>query len=295
MRTHDVAILGCGPAGIAAAIQLKRMGEEPLVLEASRVGGLLLSANLVENYPGFPDGLSGAELVDRMRLHLERHVPEVLFEEVVRLDYEESFRITTGERELRCPVVLIASGTRPRQPEGLDISGEVKGRVFSEIHPLNSVRERRIAIVGSGDAAFDYAINLAGRNKVTILNRSERPRCLPVLRDRADRIASIGYRARTAPREVKSGDRDTVELKCQSPEGEVTIPADYVLLAIGREPRLDFVGEGLKGRMEGLRKAGLLYLIGDVARGMMRQTAIAVGDGVRAAMSAGEKLKELRG
>ncbi|MFC1800250.1 NAD(P)/FAD-dependent oxidoreductase [Candidatus Eisenbacteria bacterium] len=316
MRTCDIAIIGCGPAGLSAAIQLRRMGDSPLVFEAFRVGGLLLNANLVENYPGFPKGIGGPELVSRMREHLEHHSPEVILEEVTRLDIagvgsdsdgasgSESdlrtssgaggFQIRTCQRDIHCRIVLIASGTKARQPDGLFIPDDVSGQVFSEVYPIMHVQGKRIAIVGSGDAAFDYALNLAGKNRVSILNRSRTARCLPLLRDRAAGIDSIEYHDRTLPVGLKNLRNSVIEVECETPGGRISIEADYVLLAIGREPRLDFITDRLSEGMEGLQRSGVLHLIGDVGRGMMRQTAIATGDGVRAAMEAHKKLMELR-
>jgi thioredoxin reductase (NADPH) len=302
MQTWDIAIIGCGPAGIAAGIQLRRMGESPLIFEAARVGGLLLDANMVENYPGFPDGIGGPQLVGLMREHLEGQAPNIIPEEVTRLDVLKTrpdsaggFQLATDEREIPCRLVLIASGTRARKPDGISIPEDVSDRVFSEVYPMGDVRDKHIVIVGSGDAAFDYAINLSKGNRVSILSRSARTRCLPLLRERAERIDSIEYYGETLPTNLESLGDDRVRLRGDRPGGEFSIDADYVLLAIGREPRLDFLTDRLAVRLDALQSQGLLHLIGDVGRGIMRQTAIAAGDGVRAAMEAHTKLMELRG
>jgi thioredoxin reductase (NADPH) len=302
MQTCDVTIIGCGPAGIAAAMQLRRMGESPLVFEASRVGGLLLDANLVENYPGFPDGIGGPELVGRMRDQLEHQAPNIIPEEVTRLDVLKNgpdsaggFQLVTDEREVHCRLVLIASGTRAKKPEGITIPDDVSGRVYSEVYPMGDVRDKHVVVVGSGDAAFDYAIKLSRVNRVSILSRSVRTRCLPLLRERAERIDSIEYYGETLPTDLENLRGDRIRLTGDRPGGEFSIDADYVLLAIGREPRLDFLTDRLAVRLDALQSQGLLHLIGDVGRGIMRQTAIAVGDGVRAAMEAHTKLMELRG
>jgi len=312
MQTSDIAIIGCGPAGLSAAIQLRRLGEAPLVFEAYRVGGLLVNAYRVENYPGFPEGIGGPELVSLMERQFECHAPEVIFEKVTRLDLagggSESaaesgsatvpspgdFHLTTSQREVACRIVLVASGTEPREPAGLSIPDDVSGRVFSEVYPIWNVRDRHIVIVGSGDAAFDYAINLSGKNKVSVLNRGHETKCLPLLRDRAAGIDSIEYHNETIPAQLEQLEDDSIGVRCNTPQGSITVRADIVLFAIGREPNLDFVTERLAARIDSLKHEGLLHLIGDVGRGMMRQTAVATGDGVRAAMEAHKKLMELR-
>jgi len=265
-----------------------------MVFEASRVGGLLLNANSVENYPGFPEGISGPALASRMEEHLSRHAPEVLIEEVTRLDADDGFHIATRRRDVRAKIVLLASGTKPRKPENLIMADEVLDRVFSEVYPIRDVQDKHIVIVGSGDAALDYAINLSGKNKVSILNRGHETNCLPLLRDRAAGIDSIEYHNETIPAHLEQLEDDGIGVRCNTPQGSITVGADIVLFAIGREPNLDFVTERIAARIDGLEHEGLLHLIGDVGRGMMRQTAIATGDGVRAAMEAHKKLMELR-
>jgi len=294
MQLCDVAIIGCGPAGLSAAIQLRRLGERPLVFEATRVGGLLVNAHLVENYPGFPKGISGPALASRMEEHLRNHEPDILLEEVTRLDRDEGFHISTRKRDVRARIVLLASGTKSRMPENLIIADEVPDRVFSEVNPIRDVQDKHIVIVGSGDAAFDYAINLSGKNKVSIVNRGHETKCLPVLRDRAAGIGSIEYHGETTPAHLEQLENDSIGIRCNTPRGSITVNADIVLFAVGREPGLDFVTGRLAARIEGLKHEGLLHSIGDVGRGMMRQTAIAAGDGLRAAMEAHRKLMELR-
>jgi thioredoxin reductase (NADPH) len=299
MRESDVAIIGCGPAGLSAAIQLKRMGVETLIFEAARVGGLLANAHLVENYPGFPDGISGPDLVSLMKEQLERHDPEVILEEVRRVKWQpdggEGFHIVAESLEVACSILLVASGTKARIPEGLTIPANVSDRVCTEIYPIRDIRGKQILIVGSGDAAFDYALSLAPANRVTVVNRSDQVKCLPLLWGRASKLDSIGYCELTTPIRLEGLGGGCVGVECTSPQGKHVFETDYVLLAVGREPRLDFVSEDIQAAMDSLRRNGLLHLLGDVGRGNMRQTAIAVGDGVRAAIEAHSKLLELRG
>ncbi|MCX6832312.1 MAG: NAD(P)/FAD-dependent oxidoreductase, partial [candidate division Zixibacteria bacterium] len=121
MRSDEVAIIGAGPAGIATAIQLRRYGLQVTVFEKNRIGGLLRSANLVENYPGFPQGTSGPNLVRLFEEQLRNSAAEILFEEVVSLCFEdERFVVTTNERTLYPEIVVIASGTRPIELSDLE-------------------------------------------------------------------------------------------------------------------------------------------------------------------------------
>ena len=159
---NRVAVIGCGPAGIAAAVQLVREGHPPLVFEGKRPGGLLRNANLVENYPGCPGGISGPELVERMLAQLEEHSVEVRREEVLELVCDEkSFSLRTGSGVYAALRVVLAPGTRPRV---LTVPDDCRGRVFSEVAEMGDVSGKRVAIIGAGDAAFDYALNLGREN-----------------------------------------------------------------------------------------------------------------------------------
>ncbi|MCL0069561.1 NAD(P)/FAD-dependent oxidoreductase [Dehalococcoidia bacterium] len=283
MHLKEVAIVGGGRGGIAAAIQLKRYGMEPLLLEKSHIGGLLVNANLVENYPGFPGGIPGADLVKLFESHLGEIGMPVHFEEVVRLDWQESFIIETRDTKFHSRIAVVASGTKPRRFTDVEIPPEATERVFYEVYPIAGVADKRIAIVGAGDASFDYALNLARRNEVTILNRGQKKRCLPLLGERAERSPRISYREDTSIAAIK-GSRDGLVLDIKSPAGKWELSADCVIFAIGRVRQLDYFSERLTKMASELEERGLLYFVGDVRNDVYRQSSIAVGDGVHVAM-----------
>lgn len=289
----EVAIIGAGPAGIAAALQLKRSGIEPLLLERERVGGLLLNANLVENYPGFSKGIPGEELVRLFVEQLEGVGVEVHFDEALRLDHDgKAFIIETSKRKITAEVAVLASGTRPREFTDCAIPEGAKERIFYEVYPLRSVEKKRIVIVGAGDAAFDYALNLARRNDVYILNRGEQTNCLPLLWERAMAMPRINYHENTVSTKFTSSEGRLLLNLVTAGEGW-TLEADHAIFAIGRVPRLDYLSEEFQERITRLEEEGSLYLVGDVRRGPYRQTAIAVGDGIEAAMRIYRRLKEV--
>ncbi|MGQ9734423.1 MAG: NAD(P)/FAD-dependent oxidoreductase [Candidatus Bipolaricaulia bacterium] len=295
MTKAEVVIIGAGPAGLAAALQLKRSGLEPLLLERERVGGLLLNANLVENYPGFPGGIRGEELVRLFAKQLESLGIELCFEEVLRLDHAgEAFVLETDKRRLEAKIAILASGTKPKEFTDCMVPEGAKGRIFYEVYPLREVSGRRIGIVGAGDAAFDYALNLAARgNEVHLLNRSARLRCLPLLWERAAAMPQVHYHENIAITEIVSSKKDgLLRLGLAPRQGKRwALELDYAIFAIGRIPQLDYLAEGLRGKLPSLQEEGRLYLIGDVRRGRFRQTAIAVGDGIEAAMRIYRRLK----
>lgn len=288
----EVAIIGAGPAGMATALQLKRSGIEPLLLERERVGGLLLNANLVENYLGFPQGVPSEELVQLFAEQLKALDVEVHVEEVLRLDHDgQVFIIHTSKRRLSSKVVVLASGTKSKEFTDCTIPQGAKERILYEAYPLRKAQNKRIVIVGAGDAAFDYALNLAKRNEVIILNRGELVSCLPLLWERAKTTPRIVCQASTVITGIAESAKGLL-LDLAAPGQRWSLQADYVILAIGRIPQLDFLSEGLRKRVKQLQAEGSLYLVGDVRRGIYRQTAIAAGDGIEAAMRIYRRRKE---
>lgn len=286
MDIKDVVIIGAGPAGIATAIQLKRYNIDPILLEQEEIGGLLRNANLVENYPGFPGGIGGLDLVELFRKQLENAGVAVTFERVLEIDYRDKVFFTKTNREVfTSATIVIATGTKPKKISDLPISDDIKDRIFYEIYPILGIKNKKIAIIGAGDAAFDYALNLSQKNEVIILNRSKRANCIPVLWERCMKSENISYLPDVSLREINN-ERFKVILTCihNDSQEKMLISSDYVIFATGRVPCLDILGRELKKSYEALRKANKLYMVGDVKNGIYRQTAICVGDGLKAAM-----------
>lgn len=295
MPVEPVAIIGAGPAGLAAAIQLRRYGIAPLVFERAAAGGLLWNAKLVENYPGFPSGIPGPELVN-LFIEQARHAGvQVTAAEVKQLTHTgDCFTLVADRQAFSARIVVIASGTRPRQFEGLDIPAHLQDRVFSEVQPLLHLTGKRIVIVGAGDAAFDYALNLSRKNNVWILNRSEQVKCLPLLWECACAAERITYHPNWTVAAVDEHPAEGLRLACETPQGRAWLQADYLVGALGRLPQVDYLSSAFLEVAPQLQQQGLLYWIGDVKNGLYRQTAIAVGDAIRAAMQIYQHTRETR-
>ena len=154
-------------------------------------------------------------------------------------------------------------------------------------------KEQLIAIVGAGDAAFDYALNLGTENDILVLNRSDQISCLPLLWKRAKKESRIEYLQNTKIREISRSSAGKVELHCSTPNGSSLYEIDYLIGAIGRDPQLDFISGQFAEKAIQLESLGELYYVGDVVNGMYRQTAIAVGNGILTAMKIYERLKEI--
>jgi len=283
---QEVIILGAGPAGITTAIQLKRYGIPFVLIEKERAGGLLWNANLVENYPGFPNGVAGPKLITLMRKQMERLGIKITREEVTNVAWRDNcFHIVTQHATRNTNILVVATGTKAKPIPDI-VAPEAKSKVFTEVWHLLNEEDKQIAIVGAGDAAFDYALNLSKkRNIVTILNRGHEVKCLRLLWERVAAQPSIHYADGIAVSRVESLNNGTrLQVRCKRDGDQVALDVDYLLFAIGRIPQLDFLPESFRAQESALIESKKLFYIGDVKNELLRQVAIAAGDGLRAAM-----------
>lgn len=285
----DVAVIGAGPAGIAAAVQLKRSNIDFILFEKDQPGGLLKNAHRVENYPGFPNGIPGPQMVTLLQEHLETFGIIPLYETVTALEYlgeEKLFLITTTTSAHYSKVVVVASGTSPRRVNALDaLPLPLRENIFYEILPILKERGKRILIVGADDEAFDYALNLGSyNNEVIIAIPGEGVKALPWLIDKVAINPRIVCSKNVEIRGITAGNtkklRITFSTRGEKTDGEV----DYLIAAAGREPQRLFYNPLLITQAKELKNAGRLYEIGDLVNGIYRQAAIACGNGIQAAL-----------
>jgi len=296
MINLDVLVIGGGPAGLSAAGQLVRAGLRTMVFERGRPGGLLWNANWVENYPGFPGGIAGPELASLFRdqaLTLGVRI-EARSVHRLRLSGNGYFLAEVDRSSVRAGAAIVASGTRPILARWPGCAAMLGRRAFTEIADVEpeEMKGRRALIVGGGDAAFDYALRWLGKGgEAEILIRSK-PISLALLAERA-RAGGIPVFIGSRPLRVTP----TLKGICLQYIQGKTIrhrEADVLLLALGREPDLSGLSPSLRPL---LRKRSVeilppgLFGAGDVIQGRYRQTGIAVGDGLRAALAAIDYLK----
>ena len=218
---------------------------------------------------------------------------EVTYDQVVELTHRcRLFQVQTRQHLYLSQIVVIASGTRPITFPDDQVPPDTLGHIYYEVDSLRDVARKQIVIVGAGDAAFDYALNLSKRNHVTILNRSGRIRCLQLLWKGAITSPFITYLPNTNISRVSRESDDGLALECETPGGNLRVYAHYLIGALGREPQLGFVTANLRKQFAQLQINDFLHVIGDAKNGFFRQTAIAVGDGILAGMKIYHRLKE---
>ncbi len=291
----DALVIGGGPAGIAAAVQLTRMGFKAVVVEKNRVGGLMANANRIENYPGFPDGISGKELAELFRKQLKRFKVPVLKERALQIrQNKQGFGVKTSRKSLSSPFLLLACGSQGARLGAHGEAGLAGQKVFYEVEALPPLKKgQTVCVAGSGDIAFDYALNLARRKiRCTLLLRGPKPKCIPLLARAVRRNPFIEVRKDTEVTEI-ADTRKKVALQLRTKGKKGTLEADYVLVAAGRKPYWGLLPAAwrkrLRKNLHSLEKRGL-FLAGDMNPENGRHIGIAVGDGLRAAIAIGRRL-----
>jgi thioredoxin reductase (NADPH) len=289
MNNPRIAIVGAGPAGMAASIQLKRLGYSPFLFEKESAGGLLWNANLVENYPGFPKGISGPELISLMISHLNELNIKIIQLEINRISQIKGcFKLKSGAEEFTADYIIVASGTKPK-PLKLEISDSIRRLIHNDLRKLQDVKGKHIVIIGSGEAAFDQALNLSSKNLITIINRGEEIKALKLLAERSTKIKKISYMENTQIEKMellKGMDPDAnriIQIVTRDKTGEThVLECEEVISAVGREAQLEFLDHHIESEK--------IFLVGDVKNGLYRQVGIAIGDGILAAMKIHNKI-----
>jgi thioredoxin reductase (NADPH) len=292
----SVTIVGAGPAGIAAAIYLQRAGFEPLVLEGDVPGGLLRRASMVENYPGFPEGIAATRLADLFLEHFQRSGGSVTKASVNRLSrcYDGTYVVTTSVGKHRSRAAIVATGTKAKTIAIGGLQTVECHRVFYDLLKLLDATgpREKIVVYGGGDAAFDLGLNLSQRGHEVLIVCRSRARCMPLLRERTDQNSMMQVVEGRSIVRILDGKKIGLEL-----EGYGVIEADRLLIACGREPRLDILDPSLIDILRSSDRASMagipgLYLAGDVVADGRRQVGIAIGSGLTAAMMADHYLRK---
>jgi thioredoxin reductase (NADPH) len=303
---YDVIIIGGGPAGLTAGLYTSRAKLRTLLVERMIMGGQVMTTTKVENYPGFPGGIDGPDLMVRFQEHCQEFGLEVRYGEVEGLvDQGRQKLVTIDGQPLAARSVIITSGAEPRK---LGIPGEQqftgRGVSYCATCDVAFFRDVPVAIVGGGDTAAEEALFLTRfASKVSIIHRRSELRATKLLQERLAANPKIEI---LWERTVERVEGDTSGLKqavLTDPAGQEreTLPMEGLFVAIGVTPKAHFLAEVLELDAEGyiLTDAECrtsmpgVFAAGDVRKKMLKQIATAVGDGAVAAIMAEKYLDDL--
>jgi len=302
-----LAILGSGPAGLTAALYAARANLEPLVLEGNQPGGQLTITTDVENYPGFPEGILGPELVEKMREQARRFGAQVKFETVGEVDFSKRpFEIRTDEGHYEADALIVATGASAKLL-GLESESHLMGYGVSACATCDGFffKDKEVVVVGGGDTAMEEALFLTRFvTKVTVVHRREELRASKVMQDRAFKNPKIEWQWNKVVTEV-IGSREegvsAVRLKDTQTGEESEFPTQGFFLAIGHKPNTDLFQSALDMNEVGYVEVEEpstrtnvegVFAAGDVMDPIYRQAVTAAGTGCRAAMDAERWLEE---
>jgi thioredoxin reductase (NADPH) len=295
---REVIIIGGGPAGYTAALYAARANLEPLVIEGFQWGGQLMITSDVENYPGYPEGVLGPEMMKDFRRQAERFGAEFISDDVTRVDFSERpFKVYVGDEEYQAQAVIVSTGAEARKL-GLESERTLQGRGVSYCAVCDAAffRDKEIVVVGGGDSAMEEATFLMKfASRVTIVHRREDFRASPIMYDRAKANDKIEWITNAVVDEVVgNGVVTAVRLRDVNTDEITEIPADGLFVAIGHDPNtklfrdwleLDDQGyilthDGTATNVEGV------FAAGDVVDHTYRQAITAAGMGTMAALDA---------
>ena len=306
---HEVIIIGSGPAGYTAGIYCGRAGLNPLLIASSvEAGGELMKTTEVENYPGFPSGLQGPELMDAFRAQAERFGTEVLLDDVIEVDLAGPVKIvkTGGGKTYEAKTVILATGAAYREL-GLPREKELSGYGISWCATCDGFffREKTIAVIGGGDSAMEEATFLTRfASKVYLIHRRDSFKASKIMQERALNNPKIEVIWNTEVSELLGEGKLTGIKTTNLVDGSTrTMDLDGLFIAIGNDPRVWLVENQLtlteekfiqvEGRSSKTSLPGV-FAAGDVIDPTYRQAITAAGSGCVAALDAEHYLSNLK-
>jgi thioredoxin reductase (NADPH) len=296
---RKVIIIGGGPAGFTAALYAARANLEPLVIEGFQWGGQLMITSDVENYPGYPDGVLGPEMMQEFRTQAGRFGAEFLTDDVTRVDFSaRPFKVYVGDDEYTAEAVIVATGATARQL-GLDTERQLQGRgvTYCAVCDAAFYRGKEVIVVGGGDSAMEEAVfTTKFADKVTIVHRRNDFRASQIMVDRAREHDKIEFMTPFVVEEVLGAEKMTgVRLRNVDTGEEQEVSADGLFVAIGHDPTtglfldwLDHDETGYLTAKPGSTETNIpgIFAAGDVQDHVYRQAVTAAGSGCMAALDA---------
>ena len=305
MQKEKVIIIGSGPAGLTAALYTARANLKPLVISGNQLGGQISITNEVENYPGFPEGSSGPELVELMQKQAERFGARVLIDEVTEVDFKEGspFHIKTHGDEFEADAVIVTVGASPNR---LGVPGEEEliGRGVSFCATCDGFffRDKDVLVVGGGDSAIEEALYLTRFvNRVRVIHRRDELRAGEALKRRAFENEKIEFVWDSVLEEIRGdGKVESALVRNVKKDEAVTLDTDGVFIFIGHLPNSSFFKEQLELDKNGylitddrmMTSVPGVFAAGEIQDSVFRQITTSVGQGAAAGMMTERWLEE---
>jgi thioredoxin reductase (NADPH) len=298
---RDVIIIGGAAAGYTAALYSARANLNPLVIEGVSWGGQLMITSDVENYPGYPEGILGPQMMQEFRRQAERFGTEFVTDDATRVDFSETpLRVWVGDDEYRADTVIVATGANARQL-GLDSEEKLQGRGVSYCAVCDAAffRDKDAIVVGGGDSAMEEAVYLAKfATNVTVVHRRDVFRASPIMVDRAKASDKISFVLDSVVDEVLGTEEGCVTgavVRNVKTDERTEIPAQGFFVAIGHDPNtalfrgqleLDDAGYVVTAAKSTETNVPGVFAAGDVQDHVYRQAVTAAGSGCMAALDA---------
>ena len=303
-KNVKVLILGSGPAGLAAALYAARAELEPIVLTGMQLGGQAALTHLIENYPGFPEGVGGAQLGELFQKQAEHFGAKVEFDLANEIDFSQRpFSVKTDSGEYKAETLILSTGATPLH---LEIPGETEltGRGVSYCATCDGwfFKDKKVVVVGGGDSAFEEALFITRyASSVTLIHRREEFRAGAILQKRAKEHPKMNFILNTVVTEVVGTDKLTaLKLKNMQTGEESTLETDGLFIFIGHAPNSQLfkgqvemsdlgyviVNDKMETNVEGV------YAAGEIADPHFRQVITSAGMGAAAAIQATRYLEE---
>jgi len=306
---YDVIIVGGGPAGLTAALYASRARLKTLLIETYSVPSQAVITDHIENYPGFPEGISGFELIGKFKKQVEKFGAEFIvgnLKKITECKEDNGWQVQTDDGTYTALSLIIASGARPKK---LDVIGEDKlqGKGISYCATCDGplYKGKNVVVIGGGDTAVEEALFLTKFvKKLTLIHRRDRLRATKILQERISANKKIEIIWDSKPIEIVGGNKvKSVKVKNIKTEKEQDVSCDGVFVFVGYTPNTDFIKGSIKLDKDGYivtdddmkaSKKGI-FSCGDCRQKLLRQVVTACGDGAQAAFSAQQYVEDLKG
>lgn len=307
MKKYNVVIIGAGPAGLSAGIYTSRAFLSTLILESTAPGGQAATTDLIENYPGFPEGISGPDLMNNMEKQATHFGSKIEFgqvEEIKNKDAKEKILILDDGTDIQCNAIIIAAGAKPNE---LDVPGEKKfrGRGVSYCATCDGAffKNKDVAVVGGGNSALEEAIFLTKfTNKVYLIHRRDEFRGVKILQERVFKQPKITTVLNSIVKEIE-GNNQVEKLKIENVQTKEFsfLDCSGIFIYAGHKPNTELLKNVVQTDEKGYiitddnMKTNIsgIFAAGDIRKKFLRQVVTAAGDGATAAMAVEKYLTEI--